>query len=135
MAQPKRVTFFKTMLEDKPGAGLALAQYLKSKNVNLAALWAYGTQTGQAEVYCIPKDVDKFRNFMKSTGMTTWEGTGFLLKGVDKTGALIKSLDALAKASINVTAIHAIAAAGNFGAFLRVPDADIEKAATALGAK
>jgi hypothetical protein len=135
MAKPKRVTYFKTMLEDKPGAGLAFAHALKKGKINLAALWAYGTQTGQAEVYCIPKDIDKFRNFLKGAGMTTWEGVGFLLKGPDKTGALIDSLDALAKAGVNVTAVHAIAAAGNFGAFVRVPDTDIEKATVALGAK
>jgi hypothetical protein len=135
MAQTKRVTYFKTMLEDRPGTGLAFAQSLKSKNVGLTALWAYGTQTGQSEVYCIPKDADKFRTFAKSAGMTVWEGIGFFLKGTDRTGALVKTLDALAKAGINVTAVHAIAAAGNYGAFMRVPDADLEEAARALGAK
>jgi hypothetical protein len=135
MAKPKRVTYFKTMLEDKPGAGLAFAQALKKGKINLAALWAYGTQTGQAEVYCIPKDVDKLRAFVKGAGMTTWDAVGFLLKGPDKTGALIDTLDALAKAGVNITAIHAIAAVGNFGAFVRVPDADVEKATAALGAK
>ncbi len=135
MAKSKRVTYFKTLLDDKPGTGLAYAESLKSKKINLSALWAYGTQTGQTEVYCIPKDPDKFRKYTKSEGMTTWEGTGFLLKGTDKTGALIKNLTALAEAGINVNAIHAIAAGGNFGAFVKVPDVDIDKAAEALNAK
>jgi hypothetical protein len=135
MAKPKRVTYFKTMLEDKPGTGLAFAQSLKSKKINLSALWAYGTQTGQSEVFCIPKDVDKFRAFVKSAGITTWEGSGFILKGEDKPGALVKSLEALANAGVNVNAIHAIAAGGNFGAFVKVPDAEVDKAASALGAK
>ncbi len=135
MAKPKRVTYFKTMLEDRPGTGLALMQSLKTKKINLVALWAYGTQTGQSEVYCIPKDMDKFRNFTKSAGITCWEGAGFLLKGEDKAGALIKSLETLANAGVNVTAIHAIAAGGKYGAFVKVPDADVDKAAKALGAK
>ena len=135
MAKPKRVTYFKTMIEDKPGAGLALAQSFKTGKINLAALWGYGTPGGQAEAYCIPKDADKFRAFAKSAGMTTSEGVGFQLSGVDKTGALVNSLNTLAKAGVNVIAIHAIATSGNYGAFVRVPDADIEKAAAALGAK
>ncbi len=135
MAKSKRVTYFKTMLDDKPGTGLAYAESLKKKKINLSALWAYGTQTGQTEVYCIPKDPDKFRDYAKAEGMTTWEGTGFLVKGTDKTGALIKSLSALAEAGINVNAIHAIATGGNYGAFVRVPDVDIERAAEALKAK
>jgi hypothetical protein len=135
MAKSKRVTYFMTMLEDKPGTGLAFARSLKAKKIGLSALWAFGTQTGQAEVYCIPKDIEKFRTFVKSTGTTTWEGTGFLLKGEDKTGALIETLDVLSKAGVNVTGIHGIAAGGNCGCFVRVADPDIEKAAILLGAK
>lgn len=135
MAPPKRVTYFKTMLEDRPGTGLAFARSLKAKKIGLAALWAYETQTGQSEVFCIPKDTEKFRHFVKSTGTITWEGTGFLLRGTDKTGALIRTLDVLAKAGINVTAIHGIAASGRCGCFVRVADTEVEKAAAILGAK
>jgi hypothetical protein len=135
MAKPKRVTYFTTMLEDKPGTGLAFARSLKAKKIGIAAVWAYATQTGQAEVYCIPKDIEKFRVFLKSTGTTTREGSGFLLKGKDKTGALIATLEVLAKAGINVTAVHGISAGGKCGCFLRVADSDIEKAAVVLGTK
>ncbi len=135
MAQPKRVTYFKGKIEDKPGALLVVAQNLKNKKIGLIALWGYSTQPGEAELYCIPKDAEKFRNFARSAGMTTWEGAGFLVKGADKTGALVNTLAALAKAGVNIGALHAMAAAGNYGAFLRVPDADVEKAAAALGAK
>ena len=135
MAQAKRVTYFKAKIEDKPGSLLAVAQNLKAKKIGLVALWGYATQPGEAELYCVPKDLDKFRGFVKSAGMTMWEGSGFLLKGADKTGALVKTLEALAGAGINIGALHAMAASGNYGAFLRVPDADIEKAARTLAAK
>ena len=135
MAQPKRVTYFKSKIEDRPGALLAVVQTLKEKKLGLVALWGYSTQPGEADLYCIPKDVEKFRNAAGAAGMTTWEATGFLLKGADRTGAMVNTLDALAKAGINIIALHAMAASGNYGAFLHVADADIEKTAAAIGAK
>ena len=126
--------YFKAKLEDKPGAALAVAQQLKAKNVGLVALWGHSTQTGEARMYCVPKDADKFRNFAKAAGIAVEEGSGFLLRGADKTGALVKSLDTIAKAGANIVALHAIAAGGNYGAFVRVDPADIEKVGKALGA-
>lgn len=135
MAQPKRVTYFKAKIEDRPGTLLGVAKNLRAKKIGLIALWGYSTQPGEADLYCIAKDADKFRSFAKAFGMTTWEATGFLLKAADKTGALVNTLEALAKAGINIIALHAMATAGNYGAFLHVSDPDIEKTAGILGAK
>ena len=135
MAKPKLVTNFKTTLEDKPGMLLAAAKEMKSENLGLLALWAYSTQPGQGELYCIPKNPDKFRSAYKPSGMQMEEGSGFFLKGTDKTGALVKTLDTIAKAGVNITAIHAIASGGNYGSFIRVAPTDVERAAKAIGAK
>jgi len=135
MAQPKRVTYFKAKIADTPGTLLGIAQSLKGKKIGLIALWGYSTQPGEADLYCIPRDVEKFRSFANAARMTTWEATGFLLKGADRTGALVSTLEVLAKAGINIVALHAMAAAGNYGAFLHVADADIEKTSAAIGAK
>ena len=135
MAKPKLVTYFKTTLEDKPGMLLAAAKEMMSKNLGLLALWAYGTQPGQGELYCIPKNPDHFRSAYKPSGMQMEEGSGFFLKGTDKTGALVKTLDTIAKAGVNITAIHAIASGGNYGSFIQVAPTDVERAAKAIGAK
>jgi hypothetical protein len=135
MAAPKRVAYFKAKLEDKPGAVLAFTQLLKSKNIGLSGLWGYGTQSGEAEVVCIPKNPDKFRTFVKTAGLVVQEGTGFLLKGTDKTGALVKPFQAIAKAGVNVISGNAMAAGGSYTAFLQVGAADIEKTGAAIGAK
>ena len=135
MAQPKRVTYFKAKITDTPGTLLGIAQTLKARKIGLVALWGYSTQPGGAELYCIPKDVEMFRSFAKASGMAIWEATGFLLKGTDRTGALVSTLDVLAKAGINIVALHAMAAAGNYGAFLHVSDADVDKTAAAIGAR
>ena len=135
MAKPKLVAFFKTTLEDKPGMLLTVAKEMKSKNLGLLALWGYGTQPGQGDLYCIPKNPDKFRSTYKPTGMPMEEGAGLFLKGTDKTGALVKTLETIAKGGVNIMAIHTIAAGGNYGSFIRVAPGDLEKTAKALGVK
>jgi hypothetical protein len=135
MAKPKLVTYFKSTLEDKPGMLLTIAKEMKSRNLGLLALWAYSTQPGQGEFSCIPKNPDKFRSAYKPTGVQMEEGSGLFLKGTDKTGALVKTLETIAKAGINIMAIHAIAAGGNYGSFIRVAPTDVERAAKAIGAK
>jgi hypothetical protein len=135
MAVAKRVTYFKTNVEDKPGALLTIAQDLKSKNLGLVALWGFATQPGQAEIQLIPKNPDKLRNAWKISGMMFEEGTGFFLKGADKTGALVNTLKMIAVAGVNIVAHHAVGVAGSYGAFIRVAPADVEKMAGVLKAK
>jgi prephenate dehydratase len=135
MAKPRLMTYFKTSLEDRPGTLLGAAREMKSKNLGLLALWGYGTRTGQGELYCIPKNPDKFRTGYKPAGMQTEEGRGVFLKGTDTTGALVKTLETIANEGVNIVAIHAIAVSGNFGSFIYVAQADVDKTAAALGAK
>ena len=135
MAKIIRGIYFKAALEDKPGALLKVMQDLKAKNIALAGLWGFGTPQGKAHLYAIPKSPDKLRDAWKASGLLAEEGTGFWIKGADRTGALSKSLEALASAGINIGAIHAIAAGGQFGSFLWVNAADVTKAAGALGVK
>ena len=135
MAKPKVVTYFKTTLEDKPGMVLAVAKEMKSKNLGLLALWAHSAQPGQGELFCIPKNPDKFRSAYKGSGMQMEEGSSLFLKGTDKTGALVKTLETIAKEGVNILAIYAIAAGGNYGSFIRVALTDVERTAKALGAK
>jgi len=135
MAKPQRVTYFKANLEDKPGALLAIMQDLKSKNLGLTGLWGFATQPGKAELYIVAKNPDKVRKAWQSAGLIAEEGTGFLLKGTDKTGVLVKNLQAIADAGVNIRAIDAIAVGGRYGSFVWVAPADVERAAHALGAK
>jgi hypothetical protein len=125
MAKPQRVVYFKSSIEDKPGALLSIAKDLKSKNLGLVGLLGYGAAPGRAEDYVIPKNADKLRDAWKASGITFEEGTGFFLKGADKTGALVKSLEA-------IVGISAIAVKGQYGSFLWVAQSDVEKTAQAL---
>jgi hypothetical protein len=135
MAKPQRVTFLKANLKDQPGTLLGVMKDLKSKNIALKSLWGYGRSEGTAELFAIAKDPDKLRNAWKATGVFAEEGTGFFIKGVDKTGILLKSLEALAQANVNIKTTNAIAVSGKFGSIICVDAMDVEKAAEVLGAK
>jgi len=135
MAKPQRVVYFKVSLEDKPGALFSIAKDLKSKNSSLVGLFGFGTAQGRAELYVIPRNAEKVRNTWKSSGILFEEGTGFFLKGADKTGVLVKSLEAIAQAGINIVANGAVAVKGQYGSFLWVAQSDVEKTAQALGVK
>jgi len=135
MAKVQRVKFLKVNLQDQPGALLGLLQNLKSKNISLKALWGYGKQGAGADLFVIAKETDKIKNAWTGSGMGVEEGTAFFLKGTDTAGALVKSLQALANAKINIKAIHAVAVSGKYRSLVRVDTADEDKAAQALGAK
>lgn len=135
MAKPQRATYFKANLEDKPGALLTVLKELKSKNLGLSGLWGYSTSEGKAELYVVTKNPDKIRNAWKASGFLAEEGTGFWVKGTDKTGALLGTLEGLADSGVNIIAIDAVAVGGKFGSFVWVKPEDVERAARALGAK
>jgi len=135
MAKPQRVTYFTISLEDRTGSLLGIAQDLKSKKIGLVGLGGQDIQPGKAEVLLIAKNPDKLRDAWKSSGMKFEEGTGFFVKGADKTGVLVSTLDALAKAGVNIVMSEAIGVGGNFGFFIRVAPSDVEKTARTLGAK
>lgn len=134
MAKVKRVAYFKTKIDDKPGALLALAKDLKSKKLDLIGLKGVG-QAGQGEILVIAKSPDKLRKAWKASGALAEEGVAFWVSGADKTGALVASLDAIANVGVNIVATEALAFGGKFGALLWVAPVDIDKAAQALGAK
>jgi hypothetical protein len=135
MAKPQRVTYFKISLEDKVGSLLGIAQDLKSKKIGLIGLGGQEMQGGQAELYLIAKNPEKLRIAWKSSGMNFEEGTGFFLKGADRTGVLVATLEALAKAGVNIVMTEAMGVGGNYGFFIRVAPADVERTAQALRTK
>ncbi len=133
MATVERAIYYVADLEDKPGALLNIMQDLKTRNIGLTWLWGFGTQEGKAKLYGFSEKVDQLRDAWKEAGLHAGEGAGFFVAGEDRTGALIDSLEILAKAGVNINSINAIAVGGRFGSFIWVDASDIEKAASALG--
>jgi len=135
MAKPQQVTFLKTAIDDKPGAMLGVAQLLKGRKLSLTGMWGYATREGRADLFLIAKNPEKLRAALSAEGMPLEQGTAFFLKGTDTAGALVKTMDALAGAGVNVIAMNAVAVSGKFGSFIWVADADVAKTAAALGRK
>ncbi len=128
MATAQRVAYFRARIEDKPGALLYILKDLKAKNVSLAGLWASPAEPGWTDLYVIPKNPDKVRDFWMKSPLTPEEGVAFFLKGTDRTGALLTVLDAIAKESINLVRTEALAVGGKYGTFFFVAPADTDKA-------
>ncbi len=60
----------------------------------------------------------------------------FLVQGEDRVGALVRVLDKLAKARINMVAMDAVTAGGGrFGAIFWVRPKDVARASRLLGAR
>lgn len=135
MAKVQRVTFFKTNLADKPGALLGVMEGLKSKGIGLTCLWGFGKPDGNADLFVVAKNPEKIKNVWKISGILAEEGTGFFIRGADRTGVLVRNLEALAKAGINIKAMNALSVGGNYGSIIWVDAADIEKSAQVLGAR
>ncbi|HEY2933522.1 MAG TPA: hypothetical protein VGK99_17415 [Acidobacteriota bacterium] len=133
MAKVKRTTYFMANLQDKPGALLKVLQDLNTKKISLDGLWGFGTHGGQAQLFVVAKNPEKLRSVWKTSGLLAEEGTGFFVEGTDRAGALIKTLEKIAAAGINIHALDAVAVKGRFGSFVWV-EGDVEKAAKALGA-
>ena len=131
MARTQRVTFLKVTLKDQPGTVLGLMQNLKGKNVSLKSLWG----VGGTDVYAVAKDTEKLQDVLNALGLQSEKGSAFFMKGTDKVGVLLKSLEALSNAGVNMKGIYAIAVSGKYGSLIWVDTADVEKAAEALGAK
>ena len=135
MAKTERVTYVRTTLKDKPGALLKILRGLKAKDIGLSGLWAFVSARGKAHLYVVAKNPRKLRAVWNAAGVRAEGGIDFYVTGADRTGVLIQPLEALAKAGINILAIHAIAVGGKFGSYIWVDPADVRKAAKALGLK
>jgi hypothetical protein len=133
VAKVKRVTYFMANLEDKPGELLKVMQNLRDKKIGLKGLWGFGTHSGKAQLFVVAKKVEKLRDLWKSSGLLAEEGTGFLIQGSDRIGAMVESLQTLAAGGVNIHAVEAIAAKGRYASFLWVQREDVDKAAEALG--
>ncbi len=135
MATAQRVTYLKARIEDKPGAFLSVMKELKAKNLGLGGGWAFLGEPGWAELYVIPRTPEKVKKLWKASSFLTEEGTAFFVKGIDRTGALLKVLEAVRHAGVNIIRTEGVAFGGKFGVFFLVAPADVDRMAKAIGAK
>jgi hypothetical protein len=132
----RKVSYFYTMIPNRPGQGARIMAALAAKDVDLLAFSCF--PSGKvAQLDLVPADSARLKRAAKSLSITlTAKKTGFLFQGDDSVGAMVKILDTLAAAKINVTACDAVTSGkGRFGAIFWVKPKAVAKAAKVLGAK
>lgn len=131
----RKVGYFYVTAPDKSGEGARVLAALRDGGVNLLAFHAFPSGAGQSQLDFVPSDEKAFVDAAKKAKLKISERkTVFLLEGDDKPGAIAELLQKLSAAGTNVTALDAVRAGTRFGALLWVKQADVEKAAKALGA-
>lgn len=129
----QKVTMFRLETEDHPGAAAAIARKLRDAHVNLIGLWGFG-MNGRAGIALVPENPDALRRAAGIHKFDLAEGTAFLVQGEDRVGALCETLDAVARAGVNVHAVGAVSARGVFGSLFWADEKDVSRVAEVLGA-
>jgi len=118
--------------ENRPGELLRTATALAKAGVNLNALWAYTSQQNEPKIAAIGKNPANLEATLKKGGINPNATRCFWVSGTDKVGALEKTFQALAEASINVECLDTLAVGGKYAATLWVSDADLPRAKDVL---
>jgi hypothetical protein len=122
-----RRTYFVIATEDRPGQLARFSKQMSEHEINLAAVWSFGTGRGNAEIIAIPLDPLVFRKTAREAGWIVREGSCFHLTGEDRAGALADTLDRIAQEGINLYAVDAMGLEGRYSAYVWCSEEDFEK--------
>jgi hypothetical protein len=131
----QRVDYFYVMVPNKAGQAAKVLAGLAAQGVNLLAFSGFPAgRKGQLDL--VPQDSARLQRAAKKLKLKlSKKKSGFLLQGSDRVGAMTKTLNTLAAAKINVTAMDAVAGGGRFAAIFWVKPKKVAKAAKLLHAK
>ena len=132
----RQVEHYSASVANKAGEGARVLEALRSAGVNMIALWGYARDTGKATLEFIPENGAAFAAAAKEAKLKlSKKQIAFHVEGEDRPGAVAALLAKLAAAKINVGALQAVCAgSGRYGAVIFLPQAEVGKAAKALGA-
>ena len=127
-----RSTYYLVSGTDRPGEISRLLDTLRQNNIDLEALWAYGTPNGRADIYLVPKAPGHFQSLASGMGMSCTQGTCFRITGSDEIGVLNSTMNAIATEGINLAALNATVISGQFGGYIWCRPEDVDRVAKAL---
>jgi hypothetical protein len=122
-----RKTYFVISTEDRPGQLARFSRQMSEHEINLHAVWSFGTGRGNAEIIAIPLDPHVFRKVAQGVAWNFREGSCFHLTGEDRAGALAETLDRIAQEGINLHAVDAMGFESRYSAFVWCDENDVEK--------
>lgn len=131
----RRIEYFYTTVEDRPGEAYRVLAGLADSGVDLVAMTAVPVGAMRTQLTLFPADPAQLRTIAGRIGMGL-DGPypSFLVQGDDEIGAVAGVLQRLADAGVNVYASSGVASgAGRFGYLLHVRSEDFERASQALG--
>lgn len=132
----RKSDYFAIQVPNRPGAGARMLAGLKAEGVNLVAFT--GFPNGRtAQVDLVPERTSALRRAAKKMKLRLGKRkTCFIIRGDDRVGALSSTLQRLAAARINVTALDAVTAGkGRYGAVFWVKPQNVARAARLLKAR
>lgn len=134
MAHWKQLTEFVVRLPHRAGELARLASQLKSANIEIVSY--FGPTEGRSAdgFHIVPADADQFRDFAAKIGLGTWEESCFSLSAEHRGGDLVSTLEAIARAGINIEFIEALHVESRFGVLIWVDDADVDRLVHILSA-
>jgi hypothetical protein len=131
----RRVEYFYTSVNDRPGEALRFLTALADLGVNLLAFTAIPTGMHQTQLMIFPADSHTLTDQSERVGFAV-DGphSALLVQGEDVPGALVGIHESLHDAGINVAAATGVSGGGgSFGYVIHIRPADFERAAEVLG--
>jgi len=132
----RKVVYFSMQVPNRPGVGMQMLNAIAKGKHNLLAFTGF-PNGAKAQVDFIPARPVEFARGAKKAGVKLGKRkVAFLVQGEDRVGALVRILDKLAKAKINMVAMDAVTAGGRrFGAIFWVRPKDVARTSRLLGAR
>ncbi len=130
----RRVKYFHTAVQDRPGEAYKLLSQLAEFGINLHAMTAIPMGPLRTQLTLFPEDAAKMENEGRRAGLSL-DGPypALLIQGDDEPGALVGVHDQLYQANVNVVAATGVAdGKGRYGYVLYFRPEDFERAAVAL---
>ena len=132
----RKVVYYSMQVPNRPGVGVEMLKAIAKGRQNLLAFTGFPNGS-KAQVDFVPaKPVEFARGARKAGVKLGKKKTAFLVQGEDRVGALVRVLEKLSKARINMVAMDAVTAGGRrFGAIFWVRPKDVGRTSRLLGAK
>lgn len=135
--QVRKVSYVYVVVPDRPGQGTKILDSIRKAGINLLAFSGFPAGKGKAQLDFVVERLAPLRAVANTGGWSlSAPKQGFLVQGLDKTGAVSRQHAKLAKEGISVVAADAVSAGkGRYGMILWVKPKDYSRAAKALRAK
>ena len=132
----RKVVYFSMQVPNRPGVGVEMLKSIAKGRQNLLAFTGFPNGS-KAQVDFVPARPTEFARGARKAGVKLGKRkTAFLVQGEDRVGALLRVLNKLAEARINMVAMDAVTAGNRrFGAIFWVKPKDVGRASRLLGAR